>query len=505
MVTVGVSAAVVTGLAAILVLRSYSRLALADAESFAQQLSETVRSSTRYDMLLNQRESIHQIISTIGAQESIDKVRIFNKEGEIILSTDSADVGTLVDMNTEACYACHAADRPLESLSIRDRTRVFDGPDGNRMLGIINPIYNEPSCWQSECHAHDSDQTVLGVLDITVPLDALDRQQKASGLQLILLMIAAVLTISLILWYFVERYVLRRVSVLVAATQQVAGGDMKHRVPVTNDDELGRLAQSFNGMTEKLAEAQRQLVQSDKLASVGRLAAGVAHEINNPLTGVLTYASFLAARADEYPELKDDLDVVVRETKRCREIVKSLLDFSRQSVPEKKQVHLSEIIYRSGSIVRNQFALHRIRLVMDLREDLPALMADGNQLQQVLVNLLVNAADAMPREGGTVTIRTRPEGDSPTPERVVLSVADTGCGMPGDRLTKIFEPFYTTKGQKGNGLGLAIVWGIVESHHGSIHVHSQEGVGTEFVITLPVSEPSGTTPRPPAPTVQPSE
>jgi two-component system NtrC family sensor kinase len=484
---VGLSAAVVTSVAVYLMVSAYNRLAVSDAEAFAQQLSETVKSSTRYDMLLNQRESIHQIISTVGQQEGIDKVRIYNKEGEIILSTDSADVGQLVDMNAEACYACHAADQPLENLSIRERTRIFEMNGHGRMLGIINPIYNEPSCWQASCHAHGPEQTVLGVLDITVPLGAADRQQRESGMQLMLLMVAAVIGISLIIYFLVKRLVLKPVALLSEATESLASGDLQTRVPVGSDDEIGRLAASFNDMTGRLAEAQRQLFRQDKLASVGRLAAGVAHEINNPLTGVLTYASFLQSKAADQPELKEDLDVIVRETKRCRDIVKGLLDFSRQSVPEKHHVHVSEIVHRSGSIVRNQFSLHRIRLVLDMQEDLPAVHADANQIQQVLVNLLVNSADALGKTGGTVTIQTRaaPEGTLGEPA-VQIVVRDTGKGIAPDDLSKIWDPFFTTKGQQGNGLGLAIVWGIIETHHGRIEVESEEGVGTAFTVTLPV-------------------
>ena len=495
MTAVALSAVVVTSVAAYLVKSSTSRLAVTDAEAFAQQISETVKSSTRYDMLLNQRESIHQIISTIGQQEGIDKVRIYNKEGEIILSTDSSDIGQLVDMNGEACYACHAADRPLENLSIRERTRIFEMNGSGRMLGIINPIYNERSCSEASCHAHGPDQTVLGVLDITVPLSAADRQQRESGMALMLLMIAAVVGISLIIWLLVKRLVLRPVALLSKATESLAAGDLQHRVPVDSDDEIGRLASSFNDMTRRLSEAQRQLFRQDKLASVGRLAAGVAHEINNPLTGVLTYASFLQAKAEDQPEMKEDLDVIVRETKRCRDIVKGLLDFSRQSVPEKHHVHLSEIVYRAGSIVRNQFSLHRIRLVLDLQEDLPAVHADANQIQQVLVNLLVNAADAMGKAGGTVTIETRAAPpDTLGTEAAQVVVRDTGSGIESDDLSRIWEPFFTTKGQQGNGLGLAIVWGIIESHHGRIEVESERGVGTAFTITLPVAGDQPSTP-----------
>src|SRR5690606_24128884 len=341
----------ILGVFAYLVLDTYQQRLIADLEQYAHQLSETVRSSTRHDMLLNQRESVHQIISTIGEQEGIEKVRVFHKDGEIILSTDTLDQGRFVDQDAEACHACHAADRPLERLSVRERTRVFTAADGRRVLGIIAPVYNEPSCWQSDCHAHRPAQTVLGVLDITMPLDAVDRERRAGQRELLVLTLLAVVALSVLIYWIAGRLVLRPVGEVVEATRRVAGGDLAYTVPVRTADEIGALARSFNDMTQRLGEAPRPPLQSDKLASVGRLAAGVAHEINNPLTGVLTYSSFLLGRVADRPDLKDDLEVVVRETKRCRDIVKGLLDFARQSAPERRRASLNEAVHHAASIL----------------------------------------------------------------------------------------------------------------------------------------------------------
>jgi len=491
MTVVGGVAALVLGLFAYLILGAYQQRLIGGLEQTAEQLSETVKRSTRYEMLLNQRESVHEIINTIGAQTGIDRVRIFNKDGEVIYSSDSLDIGGMVDKDTEACYACHAADQPLVSLPIFARTRIFNGGDGQRILGIINPINNEPGCWQSSCHAHDPEQTVLGVLDITMPLDAVDREKRDSEVQMLLLTLLAVAGISLLIYWLTGRIVLKPVGQIVDATERVAAGDLTHPIPIKQDDEIGQLARSFNDMTRKLSEAQRQLFQSDKLASVGRLAAGVAHEINNPLTGVLTYSSLLLNSADEYPALKEDLEVIVRETKRCRDIVRSLLDFSRQSSSTRHQIDLNEAVHNAVRIVHNQLSLHKVRLVLDLQQDLPSVYADHSRIEQVLVNLLVNAGDAMPKDGGTVTLETAlmPD-DEPAGRYVRLVARDTGGGISAEDRTKIFEPFFTTKGQKGTGLGLAIVWGIIEEHEGRITVDSTLGEGTTFTIMLPVAGPA---------------
>ncbi len=495
---VGSVAIVITGIFAYLLLQAHQRQLVAELERSAHQLSETVKSSTRYDMLLNQRESVHRIINTIGRQEGIEKVRIFNKDGVIIYSTDSLDAGRLVDKKAEACYRCHLADQPLERLSISQRTRVFRSLGDGRTLGIINPIYNEPSCWQAECHAHSEQQKVLGVLDITMSLAEVDAGMKASRRQLLLFAVIAITSVSLIIYLVVNRIVLKPVNQIVAATKQVAAGDLNYTIAINKHDEIGTLAKSFNDMTRRLAETQRQLYQSDKLASVGRLAAGVAHEINNPLTGVLTYSSFLLKRADAHPELKEDLEVVVRETMRCREIVKGLLDFARQSRPEKRQSDINEVVKRSVRILQNQFSRHHVELELKLDESLPLVLVDVDQLQQVMVNLLLNANDAMAEKGGTLTITTAPAafelqpGMSAPQDYVQIQVSDTGCGIPPEHLQKIFEPFFSTKGQKGNGLGLAIVWGIVEKHNGRITVESEVGKGTTFKILLPFNHKGNT-------------
>jgi two-component system NtrC family sensor kinase len=485
----GAASAIIIGLFVFLVVDNFQGHLVGDLETYAQQLSETVKSSTRYDMLLNQRSSVHEIINTIGRQEAIDRVRVYNKDGEIIYSSDSTDIGHLVDMQAEACYACHAEDRPLESLPISSRTRTFSVDEDSRLLGIINPIYNDASCWQSSCHAHAEDQKVLGVLDLTLPLDEVDRQRRAGTVMVVALAIVVMVAISLIIFYLARRFVLRPVELLVEATQRVAAGDLSTSVPVRSQDEVGQLAESFNEMTHRLAEAQRHIFRSSKLASVGRLAAGVAHELNNPLTGVLTYGSFLLNQTQD-PELKKDLEVVVRETKRCRDIVAGLLDFSRQTPSAPRWTDINEVIHVASGMVRHHFALQKTRLVLDLQQDLPPVNIDPSQMQQVLVNLLVNAADAMPKEGGSVTVTTTP--GVPPPGRpgpaVQLEVSDTGQGIPEEHLDKIFDPFFTTKGTEGTGLGLAIVWGIIEEHGGDIQVATEPGKGTRFTIRLPARE-----------------
>lgn len=610
-VAVGVIALVTISIFAYFNNRSDTRNLLAEVERHANQLSEAVKSSTEFDMLLNQRDRIRTTIRRIGTDPSIQRIRIMNKAGEIIYSSDSAEIGKSVDKNAEACTLCHSADKPLEKVDIADRTRVYRmHPDSGRTMGIINPIYNTRTCSSAACHAHPRSQTVLGVLDVTLPLAEIDKAIRRGQEEVVGLAVGAFAALSLIVGLLVRRWVALPVRRLVEATRHVAGGDLSYVIPEERSDELGMLARSFNNMTQRLSEARLQLVQSDKLASLGRLAAGVAHEINNPLTGVLTYSSFLQKRTRDQPEVQEDLKVIVRETIRCREIVKSLLDFARQSVPKKSQAALNDILARAASVVENQLTLNRVKLVQRLSADVPLVTVDANQMQQVFINLFVNASDAIGPDvgGGTITVttsrlrlspigitqikqaqcpkrhslinaevridskpsirvRARADGHegfiyrdpmyglarhqfgiapepgmhvevtcpecsaslnvhgSPCPDCggatfrfevpakgfvegctsractwqrwteleqagdrdfVETRVQDTGSGIPRDEIPRIFEPFYSTKGQRGNGLGLAVIWGIIDNHNGSIAVESKVGTGTTFIIRIPV-------------------
>jgi two-component system NtrC family sensor kinase len=468
----------------------------------ADQVSEAIKGSIHYDMLENRREDLHQQIRDIGGlqAEGIQKVRLFNKDGRIMFSSRREEIGTSLDQRGEACFMCHAEGRPLEKLDIQRRARIFRAPDGSRLLGIINPIPNEQSCWTAACHAHGREEKVLGVLDVNLSMVQADRQVARSQWVLLGLAGLAILASSLIIWWLNKQLVSRPVAELMAGTRRVADGDLTTTIPATADHELGDLAKAFNDMTRRLAETQRQLNQADKLASVGRLAAGIAHEINNPLTGVLTYASLLGKRCDGDTQTREDLDVIVRETKRCRGIIKELLDFARPSSPARKPADLNEVVRRSVAVVTNQLSVNHVDLALDLAEDLPLAYADANQIQQVVVNLLINSGDAIGPDGGRIRIVTGTAAVMPVEKAAIhwdreartmveLRVEDNGSGIAPEHLAHIFEPFYSSKGSRGTGLGLAVSWGIIEGHEGTIDVESELGRGTRFTIRLPLAVP----------------
>lgn len=491
---VGIGARAIAGVALVIAVtvavttllgwRAQEAAGIAQLRRSGDQLGETIKSSTQQNMMENHRDRLREQIETIGRQAGIETIRIYNKEGRVVFSSDPQEVGRAVDKRAEACDACHAAGRPLDTPAITERSRVFSTSEGRRVLGVITPIENAPGCATAACHAHDPRRTVLGVLDVTVSLDALDRETARSRQLMVVLAVVAIAASSAILWWFNRRLVVHPVAALVTATEHVAQGDLSTRVPAGARHELGELARSFNDMTARLADAQRQLAQADKLASLGRLAAGVAHEINNPLTGVLTYSSFLLKRAQGNPELAADLEVVVRETQRCRDIVRGLLDFARQVPTKRESVDLNETARRAAAILANPLALDRTALTLDLASDIPTVHADPGQMEQVLINLLMNAADAVGPDG-RIRVSTSARRGEEARAAVELVVEDNGHGISEADRQHIFDPFFTTKGTRGTGLGLSVTWGIVAAHGGTIAVESAVGEGSRFTVRLP--------------------
>jgi two-component system NtrC family sensor kinase len=509
---VGAITVIVIGVFAYVNLHSQQKQLIDEAIVGAKQLSATLTRSLRFDMLHNYREALYNSIENIGAQEGMEKIRIFNKVGAIMFSSDKEEMGQLVDKKAEACYACHAVDKPLERLDTPERSRIFRA-DGYRVLGMITPIYNEPDCYNAACHYHPRDQKVLGVLDISLSLAATDKRIQEIKDKTMLFSVITILAISLIIGLFIQRGVYRPVKELVAGTTRVASGDFDHTIPAHSDDEIGQLAESFNTMTQRLKKAdgeikdliknlekkvakrtdelksvQYQLLQSEKLASIGKLAATIAHEINNPLNGILTYTKLIerkladgTLKKDEVPKFLSYLGIMERETERCSTIVRNLLDFARQREPSlKPDVDINAVVEEALSLLANQIALQEITLEKRFNQ-LPPIMADPMQLRQVFLNIILNACEAMNNEG-VLTVTTVLSNKRKKAVRV--EIADSGVGIDEKDLPKIFDPFFTSK-EKGTGLGLSVVYGIINSHQGTIEVDSKAGKGTTIAITLP--------------------
>jgi len=321
--------------------------------------------------------------------------------------------------------------------------------------------------------------------------------------------------LSMMLVSFVAIRVAQRISgpihFMAEAARKVAGGDYTQKVEVSSRDEIGYLAERFNQMTQELARAtqelrqwagsleakveertaevktmQAQLIQAEKLAAIGKLAAGVAHEINNPLTGILTNSSLMLEDLAPDDPRRDELQTIVDETLRCRKVVKGLLDFARQTKPLKQAVNLNQVVEDVLNLVKNQATFANITFHTGLQADLLTVMADRDQMRQVVLNIVLNAAEAMPK-GGEIRLTSRMDRTS---NRVCLTITDSGPGIPAEIRSRLFEPFFTTK-KSGTGLGLAIAYGIMEQHRGTIAVGGGPGQGTTIRLLLPTDGKEG--------------
>jgi len=322
------------------------------------------------------------------------------------------------------------------------------------------------------------------------------------------------LSISLAITVFTHRLVNRPVKRLLTQTKRIAKGDLDATVQIVTRDEMGELSEAFNQMTGSLKSArieleewgknleakvaertlaikqiQTQLIRSEKLVSLGRLVAGITHEINNPLTGILMFANLTSDSPKLDPSLKGDVDVIINEAQRCAKIVKGLLDFSRESIPQKKPTSLNKVMEATLALIGRQSSFHNINIIRDYQPDLPLIAIDENQIEQVFINMLLNASQSMPGSG-SLHIQTYTEKE----EFACLKITDTGAGISEENLEKIFDPFFTTKSDKGMGLGLSVSYGIIERHGGKIEVQSKLNEGTTFTIKLPLSAQGRETP-----------
>jgi two-component system NtrC family sensor kinase len=312
----------------------------------------------------------------------------------------------------------------------------------------------------------------------------------------------------LVLLFFIISSIINPLKGVVFATNKIAQGDLSHKIEINFQDEIGQLAQSFNQMTEdlkkanqklidwgktlekrvrertrELQEMQDYLIQSEKLASLGKMAAGIAHEINNPLTSILINAHLMLEKTEKEHPFFENICLVTDETSRCSDIVKGLLEFSRQNPPKKSYVNINEIIEYTIKLLENQVAFKDIQIIKKISSNMPQINLDKDKIKQVFWNLMINASDAMPR-GGTLTISSNLSKDK---KYIETSFEDDGVGIPEENINKLFDPFFTTKGG-GTGLGLAVSYGIIKQHQGKIEVKSEIGQGSVFTILLPVTE-----------------
>jgi len=480
----------------------------------ADRLSDVIKRSTRSAMLRNQRESVTEIIETVAREPGIEGISIYNKRGDTIYSGPGGAGSQPVDMDAEACFGCHGQGRPLESLPVDQRVRFYDSGAGFRVMGLINPIMNEPDCSNAACHAHPPSQTILGVVDVKMSLADADARMWNRQVAIAVLAAVVILLVTTVTGFFVYFLVHVPVRKLIRGTRAISSGDLDYVLDVKSTSEMGVLSDSFRRMTSDLRKAreessrwsetleqkvqdktaqlksmQAQMLQAEKMVSLGRLSATVAHELNNPLAGVLTYTRLVMKKLGK-PGLTDEdrlsllqtLETMSSETSRCGNIVKNMLLFSRQRETRFRPERLHDIMDGSIELVRHHLEINSVEV--SRRFDAPddALDCDANQLKQAFIAMFINAAEAMPK-GGRLSLATEAANGG---SMIRILVTDSGHGIPDDIRHLIFEPFFTTKKEgSGVGLGLSVVYGVVRQHGGNITVQSSKGEGTTFVIELP--------------------
>src|SRR6266540_3488325 len=434
-------------------------------------LADTIQASAHDAMLDARPTHRYDTMEAIGKLDGMDRVRVLDKRGRVVFSTDPDEVGATIDQGSRACGACHGGRaQPLSRASAAERAQVLDS-GSVRALSLIAPIYNGQGCATAACHVHPPGRQVLGLLEVRVSLGLLDAEVIAFRRGFVFVLAAGVLVLAALLYLFGRAEVVEPVAALLEGTRRVAHDELDVEIRVSSTGELGLLATSFNDMTRSLRrlenalgammqglerevesrtadlrEAQEQLVRTEKLSSLGKLSASIAHEINNPLAGILTFAKLVIRTLEAGPpdeavrrELVKNLALVQRETERCSAIVRSLLDFARDRPVELREMNVNSAVEEGLQLIAHQIAIQGLTLEKKLAPT-PNVMADFGQLRQALVNVALNAVHAMGKSG-TLTVTTRAARDG----GVEIAIADTGPGIEKEHLPRLFEPFFTTK------------------------------------------------------------
>lgn len=471
--------------------------------NYASLSVDLIKNGIHFSMLSAKRESIQKTMETIGREKDIRAIRVVEPGGTVIYSSNRGEIGRSVrDRETLTGLAWDKKN---------EHVKFTTDESGVRILKSRIPIYNEPSCFSAACHVHSRETSILGILETDFSTLAVDDTVRQNRIATILFGGLFVASISVILCMIIYKFVSKPVALLEQGMKRLAKGDFDHHIDIHTKDEMGLLARSFTDMaqeikqnrenmekwtrgleeevqkkTTEIIKAQDQLINAEKLASLGRMSAGVAHELNSPLTGVVTFAHLMLKRVPPGNKQDiEDLNVIIDQAERCSKIIKGLLGFSRKAASEKATVNIDTLIESTLAMVKNQAKFYNIEIDVQMDRSLPEISVDPNQIQQVFVNLLINAADAMEEKGKiTITSRLAQEGENGFIE---LEFKDTGPGISPESIGRVFEPFFTTKpAGKGTGLGLSVSYGIIKKHEGQITVKSEKGKGASFLIRLPL-------------------
>ena len=487
-------------------------------------IATIVNGALYHAMLENDKGSLQNTLDIINGLPEIDEVNMYDRDDQLVYSSIPSDTNNShSDPNCSGCHRNLAALFPGSGTSyriidVKNDCRMVHNDNEGRHLLIRSPILNDPSCYNGSCHAHKPEDTRLGSLIIKIPLATLDESTDRATLEFFLLATFITLALMCILIIFTMKRIKNPLNDLVQVSMAVANGDTSKRAKIQLGqlDDMRAVARAFNDMldnlqsaadelqnwsqqleykvrkkTEELGDAQNELMHIERLASLGKLSSSVAHEINNPLSGILIYTKLLHKQISNPENLATRRESMLRhlrliesETKRCGDIVKGLLDFSRKGQDDFEPASLHMILKETYDLMTHPMKIAGIQFITDFSATEDLVYCNPNQVKQACMALLVNASEAV-SENGEVTIRTR----NADPETITLDIADNGVGISPEILPHIFEPFFSTKqGASGIGLGLSIVHGIIQNHGGKIQVRSESGKGTVISVILPRSK-----------------
>jgi two-component system NtrC family sensor kinase len=472
-------------------------------------------------MLENDKSALQSTLDIINTMSGIDDVNMYDDKDSLVYTSFSPETANHSNPN---CLSCHKniksmfprKEKSYRIINVKSECNMNQNDNMHRHLLIRSPILNEKSCYTSSCHAHQESDEVLGTLIIKLPLADLDNAVKKSSAEFYLLAIFITLLLVAILILFTRKKIKNPLNDIIRASEAVSKGNKNTRLEIKPNqlDDMRMVSQAFNDMldnlqsateelknwsqqleykvqkkSEDLAAAQNELIQIERIASLGKLSSSVAHEINNPLSGILVYTKLIhkqLSNPELYASKKDSimrhLKLIENETKRCGDIVKGLLDFSRKDQDDFESKHLNSILQETYELMTHPIKIANISFLSDFAAKYDLINCSPNQIKQACVAILVNASEAV-LENGEITISTK----NPDSDTIRIDISDNGIGVPEDDIKHIFEPFFSTKHDtSGIGLGLAIVHGIVKSHNGKIDIRSELGKGTTISIILPL-------------------
>ncbi|MBW6533869.1 MAG: HAMP domain-containing protein [Mariniphaga sp.] len=480
-------------------------------------IGSIIEGSLYYSMLKNDNAALHSTLDIINTISGVDEVNLYDHDNELVYSSLFADTVRTSDPD---CISCHtdfntmfpANEKAYTIIDYHSACSMSITNEGHRQLLIRSPILNEPSCYTAACHFHSADEELLGSLIIKVPLEQLDTAVSQSSAEFFLLAALTTFILVLFLIFFTNNKIRKPLTALITASEAVARGDRNRRLEIKPNllDDMKMVSMAFNNMldnldsankelenwshqleykvqrkSEELSEIQNELIHIERIASLGKLSSSVAHELNNPLSSILTYTKLVSKKINRM-ELDEELSgsllkhlkVIEKETKRCGEIVKGLMDFSRKGQEDFKDTHLHQVFKETYDLIEHQMKMANIHFYTDFGAANDLVSCNENQIKQVCVALLVNASEAVTENGEILMKTSNPDG-----EHLQLDIIDNGVGIPSQDIPHIFQPFFSAKRQaSGIGLGLAIVHGIVQSHKGRVDVESEPGKGTTMSV-----------------------